>query len=298
MLRFNSAFISLVSLLCAQSLFATTHTDWRNVEARSENAVVQVWSQKAEFNWLDPYRNGDQGQGAGTGFFIDSKGHLLTNFHVVRDAKKVFINVPKVGKKHLEVNIIGVCPEVDIALLKLTEESYAAVVKVCGSVNALELGNSDDLYATCPVLTLGYPKGVPSLKSTLGYIGGQDFIDGRAYVHTQTPFNGGNSGGPVMYIKDGMGKVMGIATGILKNSEGYGLIVPINDVSLILKDLFKTNFVRRPSMTFGSNPSTDAHARSLKNPVPGGLYVNYVQTNSMEERAGLKVGDMILRDSW
>ncbi len=69
--------------------------------------------------------------------------------------------------------------------------------------------------------------------------------------------------------------------------------MPINDVTLILKDLFKTKFVRRPALTVGANPSTDAHAHSLKNPIPGGLYVNYVQTNSMEERIGLKVGDMI-----
>lgn len=291
MLRFNCAFLSSISLFLANPLIAMT--DWRKVEERAENAVVQVWSQKAEFNWLDPYRNGEQGQGAGTGFFIDAKGHLLTNFHVVRDSKSIFINVPKVGKKHLAVTVIGVCPEVDVALLKLTDESYAEVIKACGAVNALELGNSDDIYATCPVLTFGYPKGVPSLKSTLGYIGGRDFIEGRAALHTQTPMNPGNSGGPVMYIKDGIGKVMGIATGILKNSEGYGLIVPINDVTLILKDLFKTKFVRRPALTVGVNPSTDAHAHSLKNPIPGGLYVNYVQTNSMEERIGLKVGDMI-----
>ncbi len=104
MLRFNCAFLSSVnqSISSANPLIAMT--DWRKVEEQAQNAVVQVWSQMAQFNWLDPYRNGEQGQGAGTGFFIDAKGHLLTNFHVVRDSKSIFINVPKVGKKPFSGN--------------------------------------------------------------------------------------------------------------------------------------------------------------------------------------------------
>ena len=201
--------------------------------------------------------------------------------------------MPKLGKRPLEVFVVGICPEVDIALLKLTEESYYEVVQVCGSINALEFGDSDDVYPTTPVLALGYPMGVRSLKSTLGIIGGRDFMDGRAFMHTQTPINPGNSGGPLLYEKDGLGKVIGIATRGLANAENYSQIVPINDVAIILKDLYTTKFVRRPSATFGANRTTDAHARSLSNPVPGGFYVNYIQENSMEERAGLKVGDMI-----
>lgn len=287
-------------LFCSVTIFVFTMqgaidstNDWRQIEAQAQNAVVQVWSQISEFNWLDPYRSAEQGQGAGSGFFVDKDGHILTNYHVIRGAKSILINVPQLGKKPLGVFVVGICPEVDIALLKLTEESYAEVIKACGSINALSFGNSDDLYATEPVLALGYPLGVGSLKSTLGIIGGRDFIDGRSFMHTQTPINRGNSGGPLLHKKDGVGKVIGICTAIMKDADNYGLIVPINDVVIILKDLYTTKFVRRPSPTFGSNRTTDAHARSLKNPVPGGLYVNYVQEHSMEERAGLKVGDMV-----
>lgn len=267
--------------------------DWRQIEVQAQNAVVQVWSQIAEFNWLDPFKCAEQGQSSGTGFFIDARGYILTNYHVIRGAKSIFVTVPRLGKKPLEVTVIGVCPEVDIALLKLTQESYDDVIQLCGAINSLEFGDSDDLYATEPVLALGYPLGVSSLKSTLGIIGGRDFIDGRAFMHTQTPINPGNSGGPLLHKKNGRGKVIGICTAIMKNADNYGLIVPINDVAIILENLYTTKFVRRPSPTFGSNHTTDAHARLLNNPVPGGLYVNYIQENSMEERAGLKVGDMI-----
>ncbi len=284
--------LSIIGFFFGSMHGAANNTDWREIEERAQNAVVQVWSQIAEFNWLDPYRNAEQGQGAGSGFFIDKEGHIITNYHVIRGAKSISVNVPILGKKPLEVYVIGVCPEVDIALLKLTEESYQEVVRACGSINALEFGDSEEIHPT-PVMALGYPLGFRSLKCTLGIIGGRDFMDGRAFMHTQTPINPGNSGGPLLYDKDGQGKVIGIATRGFTNAENYSQIVPINDVAIILKDLYTTKFVRRPSPTFGANRATDAHARSLKNPVPGGLYVNYIQENSMEERAGLKVGDMI-----
>ena len=257
------------------------------------NAVVQIWSNIASFNWIDPYRCAELGQAVGSGFFIDKEGHILTNYHVIRGAKSIIVNLPKLGKKPLGVIVVGVCPEADIALLRLTEESYKGVTKTCGTINALEFGDSDELYATEPVLALGYPKGERTLKSTIGIIGGRDFIDGRSYMHTQTPINPGNSGGPLLHEKNGKGKVIGICTAVKTNADNYGLIVPINDITIILKDLHKTKFVRRPSPTFGFNHATDAHTRSLKNPLPGGVYVNYVQEHSMEERADLKIGDMI-----
>ncbi len=267
--------------------------NWRHVEEQAENAVVQIKSDIAEFNWLQPYVCAKQGQKAGSGFFIDEEGHILTNYHVISGAQSISVTLPKLGQLPLGVEEVGICPEVDTALLRLTPESYAAVIEACGFINVLHLGDSDDLYATEPVLALGYPLGVSSLKSTIGIIGGRDFLEGRSFMHTQTPINPGNSGGPLLHKKNGLCEVIGICTAVMKNADNYGLIVPINDVIPLLQDLYTTKFVRRPAPTIGTNRATDPHARLLNNPVPGGLYVNYVQANSMEERAGLRVGDMI-----
>ena len=185
---------------------------------------------------------------------------------------------------------MGVCPDFDVALIKLTKESYDTIKDEIGAINTLEFGNSDELYNTQPVLALGFPLGMRTIKSTVGGIAGWDFLHGRPLIHITAPINPGNSGGPLLSLE---GKVLGINTASWQNSQNYNYIVPINNVLIVLDDLYKKNFVRRPTPGVGSNRGTEAHARSLGNPLPTGIYVNYVQENSMEARAGIAVGDMI-----
>lgn len=265
-------------------------SEWAIAEARAENAVVQLWVQGTEFNWMDPYKSPDHRAGAGSGFFIDKEGHLLTNYHVVAGARSVFITIPGVGRHPLEVSIVGVCPDLDVALLKLTPQSYTIAVEACGGINALEFGNSDVLYNNEHVLALGFPLGFHTRKGTTGTVGGRDFINGQPLVHITAAINPGNSGGPLL---NKVGKVVGINTGGWAETEGYNYIVPINDVLIILSDLYKTKLVRRPEIAIGANHTTEAHAQSLHNPIPAGLYVHYVTKNSVEEKAGIAVGDMI-----
>ena len=129
-----------------------------------------------------------------------------------------------------------------------------------------------------------------TIKSTVGGIAGWDFLHGRPLIHITAPINPGNSGGPLLSLE---GKVLGINTASWSNSQNYNYIVPINNVLIVLDDLYKKNFVRRPTPGVSSNRGTEAHARSLGNPLPTGVYVNYVQENSMEARAGIALGDMI-----
>jgi serine protease Do len=279
---------ALVSFACVSN--ANNDSAWFNAEMRAQNAVVQVWAQYAEFNWLNPYKSPEQAQGAGSGFFISEDGYFLTNYHVVRSAKSVYVNVQEVGRMPLKATIVGVCPDLDVALLKLTDESRALVAQVCGKVNALEFGDSDAVYETQPILLLGYPAAHRTIKSTIGEVAGRDFSDGRSLMHITAPSTHGNSGGPALSID---GHVVGILCSGLVNAQNYNYIIPINDVLIVLADLYKTQIVRRPELQIGANRTTEAHARSLNNPTPGGLYINYVLKDSMEERAGLLAGDMI-----
>lgn len=265
-------------------------SEWVMAESRAENAVVQLWAQGTEFNWLDPYKSPDQKAGVGSGFFINKDGYLLSNYHVVAGAKSTYITVPGVGRHPLEVFVVGVCPDLDIALLKLTPESYKIVLENCGSINALEFGNSDLLYNNERVLALGFPLGFHTRKSTTGTVGGRDFINGQSLVHITAAINPGNSGGPLLNKE---GKVIGINTSGWDNAEGYNYIVPINDILIILDDLYSHKLIRRPDLGIGANRGTQAHARALKNPLPAGLYINFVMKDSMEDRAGMKSGDML-----
>lgn len=279
-----------LALLFSAALIHAEGSEWLAAEKRAQNAVVQVYTQRTEFNWLDPYRSPEQSQSTGSGFFIDNKGHILTNYHVVAGAKSVHILLPVVGRKPLDVTIIGVCPDFDVALIKLTKESYDTIKDEIGDLNTLEFGDSDELYNTQPVLALGFPLGMRTIKSTVGVVAGRDFIGGTPLIHITAPINPGNSGGPLLSLE---GKVLGINAAGWQNSQNYNYIVPINNVLIVLDDLYKKNFVRRPTAGLSANRGTEAHARSLGNPLPTGIYVHYVYENSMEARAGIAVGDMI-----
>ena len=280
----------IFGLTLSASLSATTESEWRYAEERSRNAVMQVWSHFTSFNWIYPYRSPGQGQGAGSGFFIDKEGHFITNYHVVRGAKSVYVTLPSIGRLLLSTEIVGVCPELDVALMKLTDESKALVIKECGEINALEFGDSDELYETQSVLALGFPLGLRTLKSTVGGVAGRDFLRGHSLIHITAPINPGNSGGPLL-TQDG--NVVGINTSGYTNAQNYNYIVPANEIRVILDDLYKTQLVRRPDWGMGANRTTEAHAKSLHNPLPAGLYINYIYKNSMEEKADLRVGDML-----
>lgn len=283
-------FVAVTSILCMSLAHAEGADEWVRAEERTANGVLQVWVQSTKFNWLEPYKSPTQGKSAGSGFFIDSEGHLLTNYHVVEGALKVFVCIAALGRRQLSADIVGVCPDLDIALLKLTPESKAIIVHECGALNVLEFGDSDALYSTQPVLAIGFPLGMRTVKCTAGNVAGRDFLDGRSLIHITAPISPGNSGGPLV---DREGKVVGINTGHWENAQNYNYIVPIQEVRVVLNDLYTTPLVRVPEFGIGANRGTEAHARSLENPVPSGIFINEVLENSFEKRAGIEVGDML-----
>ncbi|MBA3954157.1 trypsin-like peptidase domain-containing protein [Candidatus Dependentiae bacterium] len=278
------------SITRSSGLAQQSYVEWHTLEKRVQNTVVQVWSQGTTFNWLEPYKAPEQHQGAGTAFFINAEGYLLTNFHVIEGAKSVFIHVPILGQRLLDVTIVGVCPETDVALLKLSDESSSLVKAALGEeIPYLQLGDSDILYPTEPVLALGYPLGQRYLKATDGRIAGREYSNGKSYMHITAPINPGNSGGPLL---NNQGLVIGINSAGIPQAQNVGYIVPINDVKIILKDFETKQLVRKPDLGIYVNHATDEHAHSLGNPVPGGVYIHYLQANSIAAQAGVKAGDM------
>ncbi len=260
------------------------------MEQNGHNAVAQIFSQAAPFNWLEPYKVRDQVEIVGSGFFIDAEGHLITNYHVIAEAASVLIQIPALGKEQLNIEIVGVCPERDIALLKLSAESLQKVINQLGHVEFLRIGDSDRVKRNQAIYTLGYPLGQESLKTTQGIVSGRQDMMGESFLQTTAPLNPGNSGGPSLNED---GEVIGINAAIIPDAQSVGYIIPISDVKSVIQDLYKVKLLRRPILGCEMNYATPDLLRYLGNPAPGGLYIARVYENALFDKAGLQEGDML-----
>jgi serine protease Do len=265
---------------------------WSQIQPKLQNAVAQVFSQLVEFDWLEPYKTPKQGQSTGTAFFINEEGELLTNAHVVNQARHVSIQLPILGKHRLDVDVIGVSIDRDIALIKLRPEGLALIKALLGNVQYLKLGDSDLVHRADEVMALGYPLGQQGLKSTTGVVSGRE----RHMIQITAPINPGNSGGPTINVS---GEVVGINTSVATNpslhvsAQNVGYIVPINEVKLVLDDLRKNKLLRKPFLGLFFNCASPELTKHLGNPEPGGCYVVDVYKNSPLAQAGVKAGDMV-----
>lgn len=260
------------------------------MKQNGHNAVAQIFSQAAPFNWLEPYKPRDQAEIVGSGFFIDALGHMITNYHVIAEAASILVQIPGMGKEQLDIIIVGVCPERDLALLKLTDESLQKVITQLGSVEFLTIGDSDRIIRNQMIYTLGYPLGQDSLKTTQGIISGRQDIMGDSYLQITAALNPGNSGGPSLNEQD---EVIGINTAVAADAQSVGYIIPISDIKPIIQDLFKVKLLRRPLLGCEMNYASADMLRYYGNPEPGGLYVARVYQNTLFEKAGIQEGDML-----
>ena len=259
---------------------------WRPIQEKVKDTVVQIFSNIAELDLLQPYKSPSHGTSTGTGFFINESGEIITNAHVVDEAKSVWIQIPSLGKSILDVEVVSVNPEKDLALLRLRPEALELVKQELKAVPYVALGNSDSIRRSDEVLALGYPLGQQSLKSTTGIVSGRE----RHFIQTSAPLNPGNSGGPLLNTD---GEVVGVNTAIIAGAQNVGYAIPINDLKIILDDMHENKLIRKPFLGIIFTNATPTLVDYLGNPKPGGCYVVEVIKNSTLEQAGVKPGDMI-----
>jgi len=259
---------------------------WRPVQEQVKDTVVQVFAQIAELDILQPYKTPSQYSATGTAFFINEHGDLITNAHVVSQATAVWIQIPSLGKRIIDVDVLGIAPERDLALLKVRQSGVETICKELGQIPFLMLGDSDVVRRADEVLALGYPLSQQSLKSTTGVVSGRE----SHLIQTSAPINPGNSGGPLLNAN---GEVVGVNTAYVPDAQNVGYAIPINDLKIILPDLYKVRILHRPFLGILYNNSTDALVECLGNPKPGGCYITEVVKNSTLDKAGIKQGDML-----
>lgn len=222
-------------------------------------------------------------QGTGSGFVIDSEGHILTNFHVVEGARQVEVTTS--DKKRYKAQIVGTDPVHDLAVIQIPNKS----------VPLAEIGDSKNLVVGQKVYAIGNPFGlsgtmtrgiISSIRSLKGQRG---FIDEA--IQTDAAINPGNSGGPLLNAR---GQVIGINTMILtggvEQSAGIGFAIPINTAKAVLDDLVHLGRVRRPEMGIRTVPIGPELASQLGLPADSGLLVVEVVPGSAADHAGLHGG--------
>lgn len=259
---------------------------WRPIQEKVNDTVVQVFAQVAEFDLLQPYRTPQQYSACGSGFFISDEGYLITNAHVINQARTVWIQIPSLGRRIFDAEVIGMTPDRDIALLHLAPESRAVIEESLGRIPYLELGDSDRVHRSDEVLALGYPLGQQSLKSTTGVVSGHE----QHMIQISAPINPGSSGGPLLNVE---GKVVGINASGITEAQNVGYAIPINDLKIVLPDLYKTKLLRKPFLGILYNNGSEALTEYLGNPEPGGCYIVEVVKGSTMYKAGVKPGDML-----
>ncbi|HEY2645554.1 MAG TPA: trypsin-like peptidase domain-containing protein [Candidatus Acidoferrales bacterium] len=226
-------------------------------------------------------------EGAGSGFVIDPRGYILTNFHVVQNAQAISVTLG--DRSHYDAKFIGADERNDIALVKIDPKDR--------KVPVLTMGDSDNLQVGQLVLAIGNPFGFQSTLTTgvvsaLGrtvQTGQTTVIDGA--IQTDAAINQGNSGGPLL---NSHGEVIGINSAIYTPSgttAGIGFAIPISTARQIAQDLITEGRVRRASMGVEARVLTPAVAEALHLPVNEGLLIERVTPGGPAEKAGLKGGD-------
>ncbi|MGB9788509.1 MAG: S1C family serine protease [Dictyoglomus turgidum] len=223
--------------------------------------------------------------GVGSGFIIDPKGYILTNYHVVEGARKIDVTLSE-GKKY-SGRVVGYDKRSDLAVIKIDAENLPA----------LPLGDSDKLEPGQFAIAIGNPYGL-NRTVTLGIVSAlnRTIVEPNGVrlenlIQTDAAINPGNSGGPLINIK---GEVIGINTAIKSDAQGIGFAIPINKAKQIADKLIKEGKITYPWLGIRGYAITSDMLDYIKFPVDKGVVIAEVVPGSPADKAGLKGGDRII----
>jgi serine protease Do len=226
-------------------------------------------------------------RGVGSGFIVDTAGHILTNAHVVANADQVLVRLAD-SKREFKARVVGSDRQTDVALLKVEAKDLPAA----------PLGDSAHLKAGEWVAAIGSPFGFAN-TITAGIVSATErALPDETYVpfiQTDVAVNPGNSGGPLINLR---GEVVGINSQIYSRTGGYmgvSFAIPINMAMEVANQLRTEGRVRRGRLGIGIQEMSEELAQSFKLNEPRGAIVTTVEPNSPAAKAGLQTGDVILR---
>ncbi|HPT31108.1 MAG TPA: trypsin-like peptidase domain-containing protein, partial [Prolixibacteraceae bacterium] len=275
-----------------------TLPDLTQAAENSVNAVVHIMTESLRGGWssgnplLDffGYQSEPQiAQGFGSGVILTADGFIVTNNHVIEDARKIKVILN--DKREFDARLIGADPTTDVAVLKVDAKDLPFLV----------YGNSDDLKLGEWVLAVGNPfnltstvtAGIISAKArNIGINSDRSSIE--SFIQTDAAVNPGNSGGALVNQR---GELVGINTAIASRTgsyAGYSFAIPISIVRKVVDDLRKFGEVQRALLGVEIQGVDADVARENKLSKIEGVYVANVTENGAAKEAGLKSGDVII----
>lgn len=270
----------------AQSSYDSQEQNNIAVYKRVLPAVVNITSTAVAYDW---FWGAVPQQGQGSGFIVDSHGHILTNYHVIEGGKQIEVTLS--NKHKYKAQIVLTDKPHDLALLQIDAPDLKPAV----------LSDSQNLQVGQKVYAIGNPFGLSGTMTT-GIISALRSVRGpegnliENAIQTDAAINPGNSGGPLL---NSHGEVIGINSLIatdpnaqvpVEQSAGIGFAIPINTAKAMLQDFARYGRIRRPSLGITSLPIGPDLAQQMGLAANYGVLIQRVIPGGAAERAGLHGG--------
>ncbi len=242
-----------------------------------------------------PFRNDmpEQQKGGGSGIIISDDGYILTNNHVVEDAKTVTVTLH--DKRRIEAQVIGTDPSTDLAVIKVDYKGLPEAY----------LGDSDKLKVGTWVMAIGNPLSLSSTvtagivsalnRGQLNLVNNKNGTGIESFIQTDAAINPGNSGGALVDLN---GAVVGVNSAIATQTGtyiGYGFAIPINLAKSVAKDLIANGKVIRGYIGVQISEVDAATAKAIGLEEPKGVMVQSIVDGGAASKEDIKVGDVILK---
>ena len=251
-----------------------------SVYRRNIGSVVNITSRVMTYDFF--YGLVPQ-EGQGSGFVIDKEGRILTNYHVIADARQVEVTLH--NRKKYKATIVGVDKSHDLAIVQIKAPDLQPMV----------LGDATNLQVGQKVYAIGNPFGLAGtltqgIVSSIRQVQEPDGMVIEDAIQTDAAINPGNSGGPLL---NSHGEVIGINTIIASSvgqSAGIGFAIPINTAKAVLNDLVTLGRVRRPALGVRTIPIDPEISEELGLAADYGLLIVQAVSGGSADRAGLRGG--------
>jgi S1-C subfamily serine protease len=251
-----------------------------NVYRKNIASVVNITSRVMTFDFF--YGLVPQ-EGQGSGFVIDKEGHILTNYHVIAEARQVEVTLH--NRKKYKATIVGTDKSHDLAIVQIK----------ASDLQPMTLGDSTNLQVGQKVYAIGNPFGLAGtltrgIVSSIRQVQEPDGLVIDEAIQTDAAINPGNSGGPLL---NWHGEVIGINTMIASSvgqSAGIGFAIPINTAKAVVNDLVTLGRVRRPALGVRTIPIDSEIAEELSLAADYGLLIVQAVPGGAADRAGLRGG--------
>ena len=254
-------------------------------------SVVVITTEQVVYSQWSWYGQNQVESGAGSGVIISSDGYILTCAHVVDGASTITVTI---GDKDYTATLVGEDTTSDIAVIKIDADGLTPAT----------VGNSDSLKVGQSVMAVGNPLGELGGTVTGGMISalnrsvtiqGSSSVNTMSLIQMDASVSPGNSGGGLFNMN---GELVGIvnAKSSSSDAEGLGFAIPINDVAAMIQDIMTNGYVSNKAY-LGITPGTmnEQMAAQYRYDVTKGVFIYSVEEGSAADKAGLKMGDVIMK---